>query len=96
MKRMRKRAIKKAIGKTIIISTMLAASYGVGLNHSHPTENKEIIKSFIEVIPNGYINAESKEFQDYFVDMRQVVDFETSEDGLQLYYEDGSGYWWNR
>lgn len=96
MKRMRNRAIKKAIGKTIIIGTMLAASYVSGFNHSQPTENIESTKSFIEVIPNGYINAESKEFHDYFVDMRQVVDSETSGDGLQLYYEDGSGYWWER
>lgn len=96
MKRMRNRAIKKAIGKTIIIGTMLAVSYVAGLNHSRVTENTENAKSFIEVIPNGYINAESKEFHDHFVDMRQVVDFETSGDGLQLYCEDGSGYWWER
>lgn len=27
------------------------------------------------------------------VDMSKVVDWESSEYGLQLYYEDGSGYW---
>lgn len=95
MKRMKIRTIKNTIGKTIIIGTMLAVSYVSGL-HSHPAENKEEAKKFIEVIPNGYINAESKEFQDYFVDMREVVDFTVSDNGLQLYYKDGSGYWLER
>lgn len=93
---MRNRTIKNAIGKTIIIGTMLAVSYVSGVNHSHSTVNKEEPKSFIEVIPNGYINAESKEFQEYFVDMREVVDFTVSDNGLQLYYKDGSFYWWER
>lgn len=93
---MRKRELKRTIGKAIIIGTMLALSYGSGLHHSQSMESKEETKRFIEVIPNGYINTESKEFHDYFVDMREVVDFTASDDGLQLYYEDGSGYWWER
>lgn len=47
----------------------------------------------IEVVPDGYINAESEEFLDNYVDMRQVVDYGISSEGLQLYLKDGSGYW---
>lgn len=30
------------------------------------------------------------------VDMDKVVDFEATETGLQLYFEDGTGYYWER
>ena len=29
-----------------------------------------------------------------FVDMNMIVDFVTTEYGLQIYFIDGSGYWW--
>lgn len=31
-----------------------------------------------------------------YLDMSQVVDFVATEDGLQLYTADGSGYYWER
>lgn len=96
MNRMKKRVLKNTIGKIVIMGTMIAVSYGAGIHHSNVLENKEDDSRIIEAIPNGYINAESKEFQKYYVDMREVIDFMASDDGLQLYYEDGSGYWWER
>ena len=44
-----------------------------------------------EVVPDGYIPLD-----DGIVDMDAVVGFTASEDGLQLYFEDGSGYWLER
>ena len=29
-----------------------------------------------------------------FIDMNMVVDFVATEYGLQIYFIDGSGYWW--
>ncbi len=40
-----------------------------------------------EVIPDGYILL-----NDDIVDMNTVVDFSATEYGLQLYFEDGIGY----
>lgn len=42
-----------------------------------------------EVIPDGYILL-----NDDIVDMNTVVDFSATEYGLQLYFEDGIGYFW--
>ena len=41
--------------------------------------------------PDGYIPL-----NDDIVDMDAVVDFSATEYGLQLYFEDGSGYFWER
>lgn len=38
----------------------------------------------------------TEEYQNNFVDMRQVANFEATENGLQLYFSDGSGYYWER
>ncbi len=43
------------------------------------------------VVPDGYIP-----FNDDIVDMNTIVDFTATEYGLQLYFEDGSGYFWER
>lgn len=56
----------------------------------------EIRTETVETIPDGYVNTESEEFLNNYVDMRQVVDFTASENGLQLYMSDGSGYYWEK
>ena len=48
---------------------------------------------------NEYLKGledKTEEFYNNYIDMRQVTDFETSENGLYLYLEDGSGYYWER
>lgn len=56
----------------------------------------EIRTETVETIPDGYVDTRSEEFMNNFVDMRQVVDFTASENGLQLYTSDGSGYYWEK
>lgn len=56
----------------------------------------EIRTETVETIPDGYVDTRSEEFLNNYVDMRQVVDFTASENGLQLYMSDGSGYYWER
>lgn len=46
-------------------------------------------------IMDGLTDA-TEDFRNNFIDMRKVVDFSASEHGLQLYLEDGSGYFWER
>lgn len=81
------------IGTIATIGIMLAYAYLLGTTNSETvTEIKEIEKT-VEVVPDGYIDTNSEEFQENYVDMRKVVYWEAV-DGLQLYYEDGSGYYW--
>ena len=56
----------------------------------------EIRTETVETIPDGYIDTRSEEFLNNYVDMRQVTDFTASENGLQLYMSDGSGYYWEK
>lgn len=89
---MMKRIIK-TIGIIATIGIMLACAYLLGTTNSETvTEIKEIEKT-VEVVPDGYIDTNLEEFQENYVDMRKVVYWEAV-DGLQLYYEDGSGYYW--
>lgn len=44
------------------------------------------------------VQVQTKEIEiektsDNIIDMDRVVDFQISENGLQLYFKDGSGYW---
>lgn len=36
---------------------------------------------------------ETGDFQENYIDMRMVIDFEVNEDELQLYFADGTGYY---
>lgn len=84
--------MKRIIGKIIIVGAMMAMSFCSGMRHAEKIVDRT--EKIIEVVPEGYINAESEEFLDNYVDMRQVVDFVGSEEGLQLYFADGTGYYW--
>lgn len=39
---------------------------------------------------------ETSDFKENFVDMRNVVDFVSDGEGLYLYLQDGSGYYFER
>lgn len=51
-------------------------------------------KSYTDIIKG--LEDKTEEFYNNYIDMRQVTDFETSENGLYLYLDDGSGYYWER
>lgn len=92
----------KAIGAISIIGIMMILSYLLGTTQSKTiteiqtvTETMETEK-IVEVVPDGYIDSESADFQENYIDMRTVIDFEANEDGLQLYFMDGTGYWLER
>lgn len=82
----------KTIGTVVTVGIMLVCAYLLGTTQSETvTEIKEIEKT-IEVVPDGYIDTNSEEFQENYVDMRKVTYWEAV-DGLQLYYEDDNGYY---
>lgn len=51
-------------------------------------------RSYAEIMEG--LEDETEDFRNNFVDMRQVTDYTTTENGLQLYLSDGSGYYWER
>lgn len=95
MKRMviiMKRTIK-TIATVATVEIMLVCAYLLGTTQAETvTEIREIEKT-VEVVPNGYIDTTSEEFQKELCRHTESVYFEVV-DGLQLYYEDGSGYYW--
>ena len=86
----------KAIGTIGTLIILLLTAYLLGTTKAETiTEVKEVEK-IVEVVADGYIDMRTEEFYNNYIDMRQVVDFETSENGLYLYLEDGNGYYWER
>lgn len=53
--------------------------------------NADNTQSYADIL-SGLPN-ETADFQENFVDMRNVVDFSVTEKGLQLYFKDGTGYY---
>lgn len=51
-------------------------------------DNNRSYTDIMEHLPD-----ETEDFRNNFVDMRSVVDFDATENGLQLYFEDGTGYY---
>lgn len=89
---MMKRTIK-TIGIVATVGIIALGSYLLGTTQAETVTKVKEVKKVVEVVPDGYIDTNSSEFKDNYVDMRKVVYFEVV-DGLQLYYEDGSGYYW--
>lgn len=87
-----KRTIK-TIGIMATMGIMLVCAYLLGTTQAETVTKVKEVEKVVEVVPDGYIDTNSDEFLDNYIDMRKVVYFEVV-DGLQLYYEDGSGYYW--
>ena len=86
----------KTIGIIATMGIMFVLAFWLGTTQAKTITEIEEVEKVVEVVPNGYIDMYSEEFRENFVDMRDVVYFESSDDGLQLYFADGSGYWWER
>ena len=82
---------KKIIVATLFIATTISA-YFVGTTQTET----ETVTETLEVIPDGYINTNSEEFQNDYINMNDVVDFEETDSGLMLHFSDGTGYYWER
>lgn len=81
----------KAIGIIAAMGIMIACAYLLGTTQAETITEVQTITEVKEVIPDGYIPL-----HDNIVDMDAVIDFSATEYGLQLYFEDGSGYFWER
>lgn len=81
--------MKKKIKTTVIIVTMgimLVCAYLLGTTQTKTAET----------VPDNYVDTLSYDFYNNYVDMRQVTDFVSNDEGLQLYLSDGNSYYWER
>ena len=62
-----------------------------GTIHSKTITEVQTVTETREVISDRYIPLD-----DCIVDMDTVIDYVITEDGLQLYFNDGTGYWFER
>ena len=81
----------KAIGIIATMGIMLVCAYLLGTTQAEIVTEVQTVTETREIIPDGYIPL-----HDDIVDMNTIVDFSATEYGLQLYFEDGSGYFWER
>ncbi len=79
------------IGTIAIMGIVMVLSYLLGTTQSETITEVQTVTEIKEVIPDGYIPLD-----DNIVDMNTVVDFSATEYGLQLYFEDGTGYYLER
>lgn len=86
----------KTIGTIGIMTILLCCAYYLGTTQAKTITVEKEVEKRVEVVPDGYIDSTSDEFYNNYVDMRQVTDFEATENGLQLYLSDGNGYYWER
>lgn len=85
------RKTTKAIGIIAATGTMLVSAYLLGTTQAETITEVQTVTETREDIPDGYIRL-----HDDIVDMNTIVDFSATEYALQLYFEDGSGYFWER
>ena len=85
-----KRTIK-TIGIIATMGVMLVCAYLLGTTQAETITEIQTVTETMEVIPDGCIPLD-----DNIVDMNTIVGFSATEYGLQLYFEDGSGYFWER
>ena len=88
--------MKKKILTITLFAVVAIGSFLLGTTQTDTEVKTAEVEKVVEVVPDGYIDATTEEFFNNYIDMRTVTDFETNENGLQLYTNDGNGYYWER
>lgn len=83
--------IFKAIGIIATMGIMIVCAYLLGTTQCRTVLEVKEVEKVIETIPNGYIPLE--ELETDFLDMTTVIGYEGTDQGLQLYTDDGCGYY---
>lgn len=81
----------KAIEIITVMGIMFVLAYLLGTTQAETITEVQTVTEIREVVPDGYILID-----DSIVDMNTVIDFSANEYGLQLYFEDGTGYYLER
>lgn len=88
--------ITKTIGTITAMIIILVCAYLLGTTQKETITEIQTITEEKEVIPEGYLDTASETFKENYIDMRMVIDYNATEDGLQLYFVDGTGYYLER
>ena len=88
--------ITKTIGTITAMIIILVCVYLLGTTQKETITEIQTITEEKEVIPEGYLDTASETFKENYIDMRMVIDYNATEDGLQLYFADGTGYYFER
>ena len=88
--------ITKTIGTITAMIIILVCAYLLGTTQKETITEIQTITEEKEVIPEEYIDTASETFKENYIDMRMVIDYNATEDGLQLYFVDGTGYYLER
>lgn len=75
---------------------ILVCAYLLGTTQRETITEIQTITEEKEVIPEAYTDIASETFKENYIDMRMVIDYTATEDGLQLYFVDGTGYYLER
>lgn len=81
----------KAIGIIATMEIMIVCAYLLGATQSRTTLEIKKVGKIIEAVPDGYIPLE--ELETDFLDMTTVIGYSGTDQGLQLYTDDGCGYY---
>lgn len=88
--------MKKRIITLALFVVVAVSSFILGTTQAKTVTEVKEVEKIVEVMPNGYIDTTTDEFFNNYIDMRTVTDFETNGNGLQLYTNDGNGYYWEK
>lgn len=88
--------MKKMIITLALFVVVAVSSFILGTTQAKTVTEVKEVEKIVEVMPNGYIDTTTDEFFNNYIDMRTVTDFETNGNGLQLYTNDGNGYYWEK
>lgn len=84
----------KAIGIIANMGIMIVCAYLLGTMQTESHTIQEVQQT--ASVYDRYVVLDAAVFQENYIDMREVIGFEASGDGLQLYLKVGSGYWIER
>lgn len=86
------------MGIMLVCAYLLIAKYTEVTVYAQTTDDAAMtqmneVAQDTEIESCGYVDLHSTEFYDTFIDMRTVIGFSATDEGLQLYFNDGTGYW---
>lgn len=79
----------------ITLLTVGAVAYCIGVIDGTETEEIDsvLIENEMDIVPDGFIDIESEEFKEIYIDYRTVTGYSGTDTGLQLYTSDGNGFY---
>lgn len=83
------------IGTIVTMGLMLGCAYLLGATQARTKVEIKITARANSIIPDGYIPL-NDDFRNNFIDMRKVIDYTADDNGLQIFLDNGTGYYWER